>query len=369
MNDGTMTSVDPAKRDAKRKRTGGQRDGLFQKNGWWWLDYYDAEGKRHRKKAAPDYQTARLILRDTQTAIVKGEVLGVREEGIRLREFVERIYWPTVSRTIDPLWAELSWGIIRRSILPRFGGMKLSAIRQDEIQRWYGERLDAVRVSTANKELGRLKHLFSGGVAWGYLKNNAAKSVRKMKEGPGRIRYLTTDERAALIREANPALHLYVLAALQTAARRSELTRLRWADVDLKRRTVTFPQTKNGDRRVVPMTETLADAIESLPRNIDPAEPVFPERNPQVITRSFARLVKRLGFRDLTFHDLRHDAASTLTMAGVPQRTIMEILGHRDPRMTLRYQHLAPDYLKQAMRSLNQPQAERARSKASLGTI
>lgn len=48
---------------------------------------------------------------------------------------------------------------------------------------------------------------------------------------------------------------------------------------------------------------------------------------------------------DYTFHDLRHDVASTLTMGGANQRTVMEILGHRDPRMTLRYQHLAPEYL------------------------
>ena len=69
-------------------------------------------------------------------------------------------------------------------------------------------------------------------------------------------------------------------------------------------------------------------------------------------------MVKRLQLIDLTFHDLRHDAASTLTMAGAPQRAIKEILGHRDPRMTLRYQHLAPDYLKQAMRSLDRPRAD-----------
>ncbi|MFP6867776.1 MAG: tyrosine-type recombinase/integrase, partial [Nitrospinota bacterium] len=56
---------------------------------------------------------------------------------------------------------------------------------------------------------------------------------------------------------------------------------------------------------------------------------------------------------DLRFHDLRHDAASTLTMAGVSQRAVMEILGHKDPRMTVRYQHLAPGHLKDAMGELD----------------
>ena len=42
-------------------------------------------------------------------------------------------------------------------------------------------------------------------------------------------------------------------------------------------------------------------------------------------------------------------------MAGVPQRTVMEILGHRDARMTMRYQHLTPGHLQEAMRALDRP--------------
>jgi len=41
-------------------------------------------------------------------------------------------------------------------------------------------------------------------------------------------------------------------------------------------------------------------------------------------------------------------------MAGVAQRAVMEILGHRDPRMTMRYQHLSPGHLRDAMRALDQ---------------
>jgi hypothetical protein len=111
----TMTSepstVIKPKKSAQRERRG-TRDGLFQKNGWWWIDYYDADGKRHRKKAAPDYNTAKTIYRDTMTKIAKGEVLGVREEGIRLRDFVDKRYWPSVSPTLAPSWAERSRGIL-----------------------------------------------------------------------------------------------------------------------------------------------------------------------------------------------------------------------------------------------------------------
>jgi len=251
----------------KRRRTGGQRDGLFQRHGFWWIDYYDAEGKRHRKKTAPDYQTAKIIYRDTMTAIAKGEVLGVREEGIRLRDFVDKRYWPSAAPTLAPEWAERSRGILDATILPTFGDARLSTVRQEAVERWYAARRGEVKASTANKELARLKHLFGRAVAWGYVKANPAAKVTKAKEAGGRVRYLTPEERRALLEGADvtvkakdgrawtvhqsptPALRLYIVAALHTGARRAELVRLRWADVDMKRSALTFHETKNGRDR------------------------------------------------------------------------------------------------------------------------
>jgi integrase len=338
----------------KQSRRGGSRDGLFQRSGWWWLDYYDAEGKRHRKKAAPDYTTAKLIYRQTMTAIARGEVLGVREEGLRLKEFVERIWWPRTKLRLAPAWAERvkTW-CLDRVVLPRFGAFKLSGLRKDTIEAWVTERIGSVSASTFNKELWTVKNICKCAVDWGYMKASPAQSVKRMKEPNGRVRYLTAEERETLIREANATLRLYIVAALQTGARRSELIRLRWKDVDFKTRTVRFANTKNGDSRSVPMTDTLGALIQGFARPLDPEAPVFPEREPLVLTRAFTRLIQRLGFKDLTFHDLRHDAASTLAMAGVPLRTVAEILGHRDMRMTTRYSHLSPQHLREAIKALD----------------
>jgi integrase len=349
-----------------------RRDGVFQKNGWWWIDYTDGDGKRHRKKAAPDHATAKLIYRSTMTAIAKGEVLGVREEGIRVRDFIDKRYWPAVKSALAPTWAQRSREIIDQVIMPVFGDVRLSAMRQETIERWSSERRGKVKTSTANKELARLKHLLARAVAWGYLKASPAARVKKAKEPDGRVRFLTPEERDALVNgadgtvkaadgrawtirhEPSTTLRPYIVAALQTGARRSELLRLRWADVDMKRRTVTFRETKNGSDRPVPMTATLHELLDKLPRPLDPTAHVFPRYDdPKVLTRAFTRHARRVGLGGLTFHDLRHDAASTLTAAGVSQRAVMEILGHRDPRMTIRYQHLAPGHLRDAMQALD----------------
>jgi integrase len=76
------------------------------------------------------------------------------------------------------------------------------------------------------------------------------------------------------------------------------------------------------------------------------------------VSIAFHRLTEDLSISNLRFHDLRHDVASTLTMAGVSQRAVMEILGHKDPRMTLRYQHLSPGHLQKAMSHLNRQDTE-----------
>src|SRR5262249_23471264 len=147
-----------------------------------------------------------------------------------------------------------------------------------------------------------------------------------------------------------------ILAALQTGARRSELLALKWADVDMKAATITFTETKNGDSRTVPMTNRMMGLLTSLLRPLDRLSLVLPEWDPPALTVALGRLARNLGLADLRFHDLRHDAASMPTMAGVPQRTIMALLGHRDPRMTLRYQHLSPEHFRDAVRTLDRNQ-------------
>ena len=331
------------------------RDGLFQRNGWWWLDFTDADGKRHRKKAAPDYETAKKKYRALMTSIARGELLGVREEGMLVRDFANKVWWPRVTPRLAPSWAVRVRGMLDGVVLPRFGATKLAALSKDAVDVWAGERMGQVGASAFNKELWTLKNLYKCAAAWGYIRANPTQGLKRMKEPQGRVRYLEAAEREVLLREANPTLRLYIVAALHTGARRSELLRLRWKHVDARARTVTFADTKNGESRSVPMTDTFRELLQGLARPLDLEAPVFPERNPLVLTRSFSRLVRRLALKNLTFHDLRHDAASVMAMAGVPLRTVAEILGHRDMRMTIRYAHLSPQHLRDAMRALDAP--------------
>src|SRR5262249_25456559 len=70
------------------------------------------------------------------------------------------------------------------------------------------------------------------------------------------------------------------------------------------------------------------------------------------MNRIFTPAVKRAHVQDFRWHDLRHSFASRLVMKSVDIRTVQELLGHADIRMTLRYSHLSPSHALDAVEKL-----------------
>ncbi|WP_333688485.1 site-specific integrase [Methylococcus capsulatus] len=215
--------------------------------------------------------------------------------------------------------------------------------------------------STANRYDATLSHAFTVAMKeWQWVDDNPFRKIKTLKEPEGRIRFLSDDERERLLMECrahSEDLYAIVVLALSTGARKSEITGLAWADVDLKTGLATFQNTKNGYRRSVPLTGHALDLVKEIAsRRRFKSEYLFPGRftgRPAVIQNIFEAAVKRAGIEDFHFHDLRHSAASYLVMAGVDMRTVAEILGHRDLKMTHRYAHLSRAHVTNAMDKLN----------------
>ena len=109
--------------------------------------------------------------------------------------------------------------------------------------------------------------------------------------------------------------------------------------------------TKNGERREIPMSDTLRETLRRIPRRLD-SPYVFPGKEGKTlvnIRRRSLKALKEAGIEGFVFHALRHTFASHLVMAGVDLMPVKEFLGHKRLEMTLRCAHLVPGHKRAAI--------------------
>jgi integrase len=249
---------------------------------------------------------------------------------------------------------------VRNLLVPYFGKKPLWAITTREIEMYLakrksgevsGQKPGPLKQASVNRELCRLKNMLSKAVDWNYLERNPAERIRQKPEPIQDPDYLSVQEFQALVDVCEEPLRSAVVLAVHTGARRGELLNLKWSDVDLEHRLVTFRKTKNGETRHVPLSASAFETFEAHRRREalssgKISKDVFvngstgkPFRN---FRRGFASAVKRAGItRRFTWHQLRHTAGSQMTMSGWHARAVGEVLGHKTPKMTQRCARLS----------------------------
>lgn len=229
-------------------------------------------------------------------------------------------------------------------LLRAFKGKPLAGIGQMEIMDFVAERKSkGASGATCNRDLAALSKIFR-------LADipNPCRKVQRFKESAGRTRYLTADEATRLIDKASEHLKPLLIVALNTGGRRGELLALTWKDIDLDAAILWFRVTKSGKERMLPLNDAALAAL----RTLGPQAPwvrvfQFQGHPLQSVRSSFTRARKAAGLgRDVTFHTLRHTFASWAAMNGLDLYRLQKYLGHSTPKMTERYSHLSPEYLK-----------------------
>lgn len=274
------------------------------------------------------------------------------------RAKVEKQYTFTDLAERYATWAEgrqRSWQISKKymvkQLVSRFMNFKLSHFNTNIVEQFQTERLNkGNKPATANRLLAAIKHMFTKACEWEMITEGTFKRVHKVKslqENNKRLRYLTKEECQSLINACDKHLKPIVIAALNTGMRRGEIFSLNWNNIDLKHGFILLEKTKNGDRREIPINDTLKRTLQGLARRLD-IPSVFCDHSTGKrytdIKHSFNSACRRAGIDDFHFHDLRHTFASHLIMAGVDITTVKELLGHKTLTMTLRYAHLAPSH-------------------------
>jgi integrase len=216
--------------------------------------------------------------------------------------------------------------------------------------------------ATANRYLTALSHVLTVAVKeWGWLDDSPMRKVSKLREPRGRVRFLSDQERHRLLdackKSKNTSLYTIVVLALATGGRQQELLTVRWPDVDFKRGTLTFHQTKNGERRTIPLTGFALDLLKQHARvrhlETDQVFPAYTNIKRCRIRDAWNNAVRRAGIADFHFHDLRHTFASYLAMNGASLLEIAEVLGHKTLAMVKRYAHLTEAHTRGVVERMN----------------
>lgn len=212
---------------------------------------------------------------------------------------------------------------------------------------------------TVNRYLAALSHVFTvARKEWHWVSHNPFDGVGKFRENRGRVRYLSEDERTALLHETakNPVLHTFVVLALSIAARAGELRNLTWQDVDLDEGRLLLRVTKNSTPRMAWLYGEAKRLLSAHAEGRRPAEQlVFASSNGgrYQYHKEFRLACEAAGIRNFRFHDLRHTAATYLAREGASEQQLKAIGGWKSSVVS-RYVHLSGEETKDLVQKMNE---------------
>ena len=401
---------------------------LYKRGDNWYIDF-TFHGQRIREMIGPSRKGAEKVIAKRKAEIAENKFLDKRKEPdpVKFYDFAkEYLQWSNANKKPSSYRRDLS---LMRQLNKEFETKaiqeittwqieKYKAKRKEEINRpgavmgsfkrerkdgsqeeiWYvdyrGPQGDKVRKiigpskkdaeayfakskattqpATVNRELALLKHMYSKAIEWGRYEENPAKKVKLLKGEVKRVRFLMPDDVQKLLSNCADHLKPIVTVAVHTGMRKGELLSLNWDQVNFEQGIISLLDTKNHKRRDISMNETVKATLTGMERK---GSYVFSAEDGGSfgdVRRSFETALRRSGIQDFRFHDLRHTFASNLVMESVDIVTVMELMGHKDLTMTLRYTHLAPNHKTKAVNildrvlSLNPPQSAVSQKVVSL---
>jgi len=214
--------------------------------------------------------------------------------------------------------------------------------------------------STVKRELNLLKRVIDYRRRWLGIQLNPvnAQDVKRPIVQDERDVRLSDEEREALMqacREArNKLLAPFVELGFETGARRGNLLRLEWKDVNLKIGTALLRGMKNSRNpdkvinHTIGLSPRAVGILKALPRT---EARVFPMTS-NAMRKAFNYARKKAGLTHFRFHDTRHERISSLFEAGWQMPQVMAQSGHRDPKSVMRYTNLSGDYLAKQLAKL-----------------
>jgi len=286
---------------------------------------------------------------------------------LTIDEFFQQHYLPSIKKR------KKSWrdDVYRYDthIAPKFGAILFQDLRTIEVQQLHLKMTDTINKygnlyapATANQVLMILKSMTKSAISLGVIEKDICKPVKLFRLNNARTHFLTTFEIKRLLKAcreySNKTIAAYIATLALTGLRCGEVSNIKVKDVDIKKRIIHIPVTKNFKPRTVFITDLLLSYIANIP--LKPDNPYLfagkVKGQPLRSTRkTFFKLLKRAQVNSdgICQHSLRHSVASNLVSNNVSLRLVQEQLAHKSIISTQRYAKVNTESMRQTSETLS----------------
>lgn len=287
-----------------------------------------------------DRQQAEAIRAKREWELVQRDISGRRASSTFLEAAVAYLEDGGDARFMDP-------------ILKYFGTTPISAIKQSEVEECAKRLYPGRAKSTINRQVFTP---VSAVLQWGATRGMCDVPAFKRPAQPrGRVRWITYDEADRLIAACSPHLRPLVTFLLYQGARVGEALSLDWRNVDLSRSHAILEDTKNGDRRGVPLHPVVVAALANQKHKTgavfrtDKRHGSKPYKAKDdgggQIKTAFRGACERAKIKDFRPHDCRHTWATWHYAENRDLSALMTLGGWKTVSMVFRYAHVNVDNL------------------------
>jgi integrase len=371
-----------------RKRGNGEGSITRRKDGLYMARYTVEAATGAKRKTV--YAKTRKEVSEKLTAALADASKGITADGgpKTVGAFLTSWLENSVRGSVRKSTYDRNESLCRVHLIPALGQKKLQTLGAADVAGFYRSRLDAgCSAASVHKMHETLHKALKQAVRWGYMTKNPADDVDAPRVHTEEVHPLTQEEaRRFLEAVRGDRLEALYVVALHTGLRQGELLALRWEDLDLEAHTLQVRRTATKDggklavgptksakgRRTVKLTKDATASLGShLTRQLEEIDVLgdhFQDQglvfctskgtliNPTNLRkRSFAPLLVRAGLPHITFHQLRHTAATILLLKNVNPKIVSEMLGHASIAITLdTYSHVLPNMQDSAVAAMEE---------------
>lgn len=246
--------------------------GIFKRpnSQYYWIRYAGLDGRIKRESSGSrKFEDAETKLLDRKNAIKKGKEPDIKKiANHTFRELAARYLAWIDGRQKS---AKIK-GYIIEQLIVRFGNLPIRRFNTMLVKQLQTDLINkGLKPASNNKTINILKHMFTKAVDWDMVESETLKRVRKVKlfKEDRRLRYLSKEECQSLINACESHLKPIVITALNTGMRKSEILSLKWDNADLKHGFILLDKTKNGERREIPINNSLRTVLKGITRRLD----------------------------------------------------------------------------------------------------